>query len=164
MIARENVLEWTGFLSVPTLVVTLNGKDYPYLKPKPLEQGKSPRGVNRGSIITEPTGKLKVERVLDDGFQSVEVGTPAVVSISNEFGEPRYPQLRQIMLAAKKTVQVWGASDLGIGDQLGAANRELTLEALYVPKVESNVEIIEGDSPEEKARNLAQKLRAAKLI
>ena len=89
---------------------------------------------------------------------------PAVVSISNEFGEPRYPQLRQIMLAAKKTVQVWSAGDLGIGDQLGAANRDLTLEALYVPKVESNVEIIEGDSPEEKARNLAQKLRAAKLI
>ena len=38
------------------------------------------------------------------------------------------------------------------------------IKALYVPKVESNVEIIEGDSPEEKARNLAQKLRAAKLI
>ena len=68
------------------------------------------------------------------------------------------------ILAAKKTVQIWGAGDLGIGDQLGAANRDLTLEALYVPKVESNVEIIEGDTPEEKARNLAQKLRAAKLI
>jgi electron transfer flavoprotein alpha/beta subunit len=68
------------------------------------------------------------------------------------------------MLAAKKTVQVWGAGDLGIGDQLGENNRDLTLEALYVPKVESNVEIIEGDSPEEKARNLALKLRAAKLI
>jgi len=108
---------------------------------------------------------LKVERVLDDGFQSVEVSLPAVVSVSNEFGEPRYPQLRQIMLAAKKTVQVWSAADIGLGpDQLGAANRWLPLEALYVPKVESNVEIIEGDSPEEKAKILAQKLRAAKLI
>ena len=110
-------------------------------------------------------GKLTVDRVLDDGFQQVEVSTPAVISISNEFGEPRYPQLRQIMLAAKKTVQVWSAADLGLSaDETGAANRWLPLEALYVPKVESNVEIIEGDSPEEKARNLAQKLRAAKLI
>jgi electron transfer flavoprotein beta subunit len=107
---------------------------------------------------------LKVERVLDDGFQTVEVSMPAVVSISNEFGEPRYPQLRQIMLAAKKTVQVWSAADLGIAGEMGAANRLLTLDALYVPKVESNVEIIEGDTPEEKARNLAQKLRAAKLV
>jgi electron transfer flavoprotein beta subunit len=108
---------------------------------------------------------ITVERVLDDGFQTVETPLPAVVSISNEFGEPRYPQLRQIMLAAKKTVQVWSAADIGLGaDESGAANRWLGLEALYVPKVESNVEIIEGDSPEEKARNLAQKLRAAKLI
>ena len=28
----------------------------------------------------------------------------------------------------------------------------------------ADVEIIEGDTPEEKARNLAQKLRAAKLV
>ena len=108
---------------------------------------------------------IRVERVLDDGFQTVETQMPAIVSFSNEFGEPRYPQLRQIMLAAKKTVQVWSAADLGLSaDELGAANRWLPLEALYVPKVESNVEIIEGDSPEEKARNLAQKLRAAKLV
>jgi electron transfer flavoprotein beta subunit len=120
--------------------------------------------VTVAKAIEKSGNTLKVERVLDDGFQSVEVETPAIVSVSNEFGEPRYPQLRQIMLAAKKTVQVWGAGDLGIGDKLGADNRLLALDALYVPKVESNVEIIEGDSPEEKARNLAQKLRAAKLI
>jgi electron transfer flavoprotein beta subunit len=95
----------------------------------------------------------------------VEVNLPAIVSVSNEFGEPRYPQLRQIMLAAKKTVQVWNAADIGLdGGELGSANRWLPLEALYVPKVESNVEIIEGETPEEKAKVLAQKLRAAKLI
>lgn len=108
---------------------------------------------------------LKVDRVTDEGSETVETSLPAVVSVSNEIGEPRYPQLRQIMLAAKKTVQIWGAADLGMdATETGAANRWLPLEALYVPKVESNVEIIEGASPEEKAHNLAQKLRAAKLI
>jgi electron transfer flavoprotein beta subunit len=119
--------------------------------------------VTVAKAIERTGGGLKVERVLDDGFQTVETPLPAIVSISNEFGEPRYPQLRQIMLAAKKTVQIWSAADIGF-DQTGAANRWLPLEALYVPKVESNVEIIEGDSPEEKARNLAQRLRASKLI
>ncbi len=121
--------------------------------------------VTVAKAIEKNGGNVKVERVLDDGFQTVEAPLPAIVSVSNEFGEPRYPQLRQIMLAAKKTVQVWSAADLGLGaDDTGEANRWMPLEALYVPKVESNVEIIEGDSPEEKARNLAQKLRAAKLI
>ncbi len=108
---------------------------------------------------------LKVERVLDDGFQTVEVDLPAVVSISNEFGEPRYPQLRQIMMAARKDVTVWSADDLELeDDEAGEENRWLELEALYIPQVESNVEIIEGDSPEEQARTLALKLREAKLI
>ncbi|HJP41762.1 MAG TPA: electron transfer flavoprotein subunit beta/FixA family protein [Dehalococcoidia bacterium] len=121
--------------------------------------------VSVAKSIDNNGGILRVERVLDDGFQTVDVPTPAVVSISNEFGEPRYPQLRQIMLAAKKTVQVWGADDIGIaGSESGEANRWFPLEALYVPTVESNVEIIEGDSPEEKARNLALKLRDAKLV
>jgi electron transfer flavoprotein beta subunit len=121
--------------------------------------------VTVAKAIEAASAGIKVERVLDDGFQTVEVSLPAIVSISNEFGEPRYPQLRQIMLAAKKTVQIWSAADIGLAaDEAGAANRWLPLEALYVPKVESNVELIEGDSPEEKARNLALKLRAAKLI
>lgn len=121
--------------------------------------------VTVAKAIEKNGNSLMVERVLDDGFQSVEVPLPAIVSVSNEFGEPRYPQLRQIMLAAKKTVQVWSAADAGLtADETGAANRWLPLEALYVPKVESNVEIIEGETPEEKAHNLAQKLRAAKLV
>jgi electron transfer flavoprotein beta subunit len=121
--------------------------------------------VNVAKAIEKGGAGLTVERVLDDGFETVETPLPAVVSVSNEFGEPRYPQLRMIMLAAKKTVQIWSAADVGLGaDEIGAANRWLPLEALYVPVVESNVEIIEGDSPEEKARNLAQKLRAAKLV
>ncbi len=121
--------------------------------------------VTVAKAIEKADGKLKVERVLDDGFETVEVGLPAVVSVSNEFGEPRYPQLRQIMLAAKKTVQVWSAADLGLSaEEVGVANRWLPLEALSVPKVESHVEIITGDTPEEKARNLVQKLRAARLI
>jgi len=138
------------------------------------DMGVVPLGV--GSILGLPVltvaksvesdgKKVSVERVLDDGFQKVEADLPAIVTVSNEFGEPRYPQLRQIMMAAKKTVQVWGLADLGLSpDQFGVENRVMPLEALYQPKVEVNVEIIEGDSPEEKARTLAQKLRAAKLI
>ena len=115
--------------------------------------------------IEHDDGTLTVERVLDDGFQTVEVDLPAVVSVSNEFGEPRYPQLRQIMMAAKKTVQIWDADDIEMeDDEIEEENRWLPLDALYVPKVESNVDIIEGDSPEEMARNLALKLRDAKLI
>jgi electron transfer flavoprotein beta subunit len=70
--------------------------------------------VTVAKAIEKDGDSIKVERVLDDGFQTVKAPLPAVVSVSNEFGEPRYPQLRQIMLAAKKTVEVWSAADIGL--------------------------------------------------
>lgn len=53
MDARRRVLEWTGFLSVPTLIVAEAGEVMPYQMPTPLAQGTSPRGINRGTMITE---------------------------------------------------------------------------------------------------------------
>ena len=44
----------TGHRSVPTLVVTRPGEALPFPAPRPLEQGRSPRGVDRGTVISEP--------------------------------------------------------------------------------------------------------------
>ncbi len=52
--ARQRLLDWVGFLSVPTLVVAHAGEVVPYAPPAPLEKGLSPRGINRGTMITEP--------------------------------------------------------------------------------------------------------------
>ncbi len=110
-------------------------------------------------------GTLSVERVLMDGYETVEAALPAVVTVSNELGEPRYPKLQQIMQAAKKQVTVWSAADLGLdASQLGADARKLTLERLYVPVSDVECLIMEGDTPEEKAQNLAKALAEAKLI
>ena len=52
--ARARVLDWTGFESVPTLIVAADGDDLPIETESPLERGRSPRGIDRGSMITEP--------------------------------------------------------------------------------------------------------------
>lgn len=53
--ARNRVREWTGFMSVPTLVIANRGTDLPYTEPIPIDIGSSPRGIDRGAMITEPT-------------------------------------------------------------------------------------------------------------
>ena len=112
--------------------------------------------------VSVAEGKVVVERVLPDAFETVEAPLPAVVTVSNELGEPRYPKLPQIMAAGRKQVTTWGAGDLGL-DASALAHR-LTLERLYVPVVDTKVEIMEGDTPEEQAMNLARRLKEAKLI
>ena len=56
----------------------------------------------------------------------------------------------------------WGASDIGLSkDDLAP---RLTLEQLFVPVVDTKVELMEGDTPEEQATALARRLKEAKLI
>ncbi len=115
--------------------------------------------------IEQKDGKLVVERVLVDGYQSVEIPIPCLVTVSNEMGEPRYPKLQQIMAAARKQVTVWAASDLGLdAGQVGKQGVRLSLDRLFIPVQESKCEFVEGETPEEAANALAQKLREAKLV
>ena len=52
--ARQRVLDWTGFQSVPTLVIASTDSVLPIEEPEPLPDGKSPQGIDRGYMITEP--------------------------------------------------------------------------------------------------------------
>jgi glutaredoxin len=54
-VAAGRVKLWTGFESVPTLVIVDGDHVEPVEPPTPLPPGRSPRGVDRGSMITEPT-------------------------------------------------------------------------------------------------------------
>ncbi|MEX2245455.1 MAG: electron transfer flavoprotein subunit beta/FixA family protein [Dehalococcoidia bacterium] len=118
--------------------------------------------ITFAKAVNVADGKVTVQRVLPDAFETVEAPLPAVVTVSNELGEPRYPKLPQIMAAGRKQVTQWGAGDLGL-DAAALAPR-LTLERLYVPAVDTKVEIMAGDTPEEQAANLVRRLKEAKLI
>lgn len=110
-------------------------------------------------------GKARVERVVTDGYEVVEVSLPALITLSNEHAEPRYPTLKGIMAAAKKQPVVWKPADIGVDpSQIGAAARHTRMLKLFQPVREAKCEIVEGESPEEAAVNLVQKLRDAKIL
>ena len=110
-------------------------------------------------------GEVKVERVVPDGYEVVESSTPALVTVSNELGEPRYATLKGIMAAARKQLTNWTANDLGLDpSSVGAAGRRCKLVKLFIPVRESVCQMIEGESIEEAAQKLALKLREDKII
>lgn len=55
--AKQRVLDWTGFLSVPTMIIANLGEDLPYTDVAPLEKGASPRGIDRGIMLTEASSE-----------------------------------------------------------------------------------------------------------
>lgn len=116
------------------------------------------------SQIEVRDGQAVVRKIVEDGFELVESPLPMVVSIaSDETNTPRYPKLKDIMAAGRKTVPVWKAADIGV-DGSRVAARRVEVENLYVPSREARCEIIEGDTPEEKAEKLARRLRELKII
>ena len=110
-------------------------------------------------------GKARVERVIADGYEVIEVSLPALITVSNELGEPRYATIRGIMAAKKKEPVIWKPADIeGEPSQVGAAGRRTKLLKLFQPVHEGKCEIIEGESPEDAGANLALKLREAKIL
>lgn len=121
--------------------------------------------VTLAKSVTVKDGKIAVERVLLEGYDTIEAPLPAAVTISNELGEPRYPKLQQIMQAARKQVTTWTAADLGLdASQVGRPAVRLNLERLFQPVSEVECEVIEGETPEEAAQKLAQRLREEKIL
>ncbi len=113
--------------------------------------------------ITDSTAK--VERVTADGYEVVEVSLPAVITVSNEVGEPRYPTIKGIMAAKKIEPIVWKPADIGVEpSQVGAAGCRTKMLKLFQPVYEGACEFAEGENPEEAAVNLALKLREAKIL
>ncbi len=110
-------------------------------------------------------GKAKVERITAEGHEVIEVSLPALITASNEIGEPRYPTIKGIMAAKKKEPIVWKPADIGVEpSQIGAAGRRARTLKLFQPVREGKCEIVEGENPEEAAANLALKLREAKVL
>ena len=58
--------------------------------------------------------KLKVTREIDEGLETIEINTPAIVTCDLRLNEPRYASLPNIMKAKKKHIEQMYASDLGV--------------------------------------------------
>jgi electron transfer flavoprotein beta subunit len=108
---------------------------------------------------------VKIERVIPDGYEVVEVTLPVMITVTSEMGALRYAALKGIMAAAKKQPTVWKPADIGLEpSQVGAAGRRTRLDKLFQPVKEAKCEIIEGETTAEAGANLAVRLKEAKLL
>ena len=66
------------------------------------------------SKIDVKDGKLEVVREIDEGLETIEITTPAIVTCDLRLNEPRYASLPNIMKAKKKPIEQLNASDLDV--------------------------------------------------
>ena len=120
-------------------------------------------GVARKIDILD--GKAKVERVIANGYETVEVVLPAVITVSNELGQARYPSIQNIRKSNTIQPTIWKPADIGLEPSaVGVQGRQLKLLKLFQPVFEGTCEIIKGETPQETGENLALRLRKERIV
>jgi electron transfer flavoprotein beta subunit len=97
---------------------------------------------------------LTVRRELEEGwFQSIELPTPAVLTIQSGGNKLRYATLMGIKRAKTKEVRQLTAAELGVD-----ATPVVVLEGVALPQKQKSTQILAG-SPKEQAAALVEKLK-----
>ena len=113
-----------------------------------------------GSIKVE-AGSVTVDRIIEEGRQTVSAKLPAVLSVVQSIGEPRYPSFMGIRKASKATIPVWSLADVNADAPAPVVTR---IELMNPPVQEREVEMITGESAAEIADKLADKILAEKVL
>ncbi|MBB5790602.1 electron transfer flavoprotein subunit beta/FixA family protein [Jiangella mangrovi] len=99
----------------------------------------------------------------DTASETIEAALPAVVAVTDQINEPRYPSFKGIMAAKKKPVESWSLADLGVdGGSVGLGGAATVVrEVVKRPeRAAGTVVTDEGDG----GVKLAEFLAAQKLI
>jgi electron transfer flavoprotein beta subunit len=123
-------------------------------------------GVPQVTLLSEVSvedGTVKGRRDGDAASEQLEASLPAVVSVTDQSGEARYPSFKGIMAAKKKPVDTLTVADLGVdASEVGLANAWSTVvEAAPKPPRAAGQRVTdEGDG----GTKIAEYLVSQKLI
>ena len=89
------------------------------------------------SRIESATGVVvRVHRLVEDGYEVLDVDTPAVLTVVKEVADPRLPTLRGKQRARAAELPVWGIAQLGLAaEAVGLAGSPTRVVKIFRPKV-----------------------------
>jgi electron transfer flavoprotein beta subunit len=105
-------------------------------------------------------GTVTARRDGDASTQTITATLPALVSVTDQINEPRYPSFKGIMAAKKKPVEQWTLADLGIDPArvgLEAAWTRVESFAARPPRTQGQIVTDEGDGGSKLAAFLSER-------
>ncbi len=116
--------------------------------------------------VAEDGKSVRVHRPVEGETLVIESSLPALLTAQKGLNEPRYASLPGIMKAKKKPLEEKTLADLGLDEaEFGEGGRKVKIVALTPPPQREAGKIIEGETPQQKAAELARLLHEeAKVI
>jgi electron transfer flavoprotein beta subunit len=108
--------------------------------------------------------KIRLTRILDDGFETLESSLPVLITVSKDINQPRLPTLKGRIKARKTDIKKLTSKDLNLDEsKLGLDGSPTRVVKIFSPPPPSGGEVIEG-TPEEIANRILEKLIECRLI
>ena len=97
--------------------------------------------------------KAKVERMVEEGFEVIEIPLPCLMTVVKEINEPRLPSLKGKMKAAKVEIATWTAKDLGLDPaKVGLNGSPTKVVKIFSPPPRLGGQILCGETDEVAAK------------
>ncbi|WP_030417586.1 electron transfer flavoprotein subunit beta/FixA family protein [Streptomyces sp. SCSIO 75703] len=123
-------------------------------------------GVPQVTLLSEVSvedGTVRGRRDGDAASERLEASLPAVVSVTDQSGEARYPSFKGIMAAKKKPVVSWDLSDLDLdADEVGLAGAWTVVDSALERPARTAGTVVKDEG--EGGRQLAEFLAGQKFV
>jgi electron transfer flavoprotein beta subunit len=119
--------------------------------------------VTFASELTVDGGTATIRRDGDASTETITAALPAVISVTDQINEPRYPSFKGIMAAKKKPVEQWALADLDVpADQVGLGAAWTKVESFTARPPREKGKVVTDDGTG--GQQLAEYLKANKFI
>ena len=110
-------------------------------------------------------GGVRVRRETDSGYDIVQAGLPALISVTKTPYELRFPKIRNKMASLRATVPVLTAADLKAdSERIGGTGSATRVKRSFTPDVKKSGVLLKGISGTDAAAKLAAALEEAHLV
>jgi len=107
-------------------------------------------------VIGKDDNRLRLERMMDDGYDELEIPLPALLTVVKEINEPRIPSLKGKMRAKQAVIRKLSAADIGAeAASIGLPGSTTEVVRVFSPQAKGNRTMITG-TVEEQADRLVE--------
>lgn len=107
---------------------------------------------------------IRVQRLMDEGYDVVESSLPVLLTVVRELNEPRLPSLKGKMTAKKAEIKKWTAADIEAdADKIGLKGSPTQVKNIFAPEAKKDRKMLEGAS-EQQVDALIHELRSLKCV
>ena len=93
--------------------------------------------------------RLVGERLMETGYEVIELPVPCVITVVKEINEPRLPSLKGKLAARKAEITKWMAEDIGATkENLGLDGSPTKVVRIFTPPARVGGQILSGDPTE----------------